>query len=71
MAVADKERERVKRLYGCDDPVDSYIVELGFRIENTTSSKIRALYPEKRHNDGPQGAPSPPRRPSSSASPSR
>lgn len=48
MELTEEERERARRLYGCDDPVDSYIVELGFRIENTTISKIRALYPEKK-----------------------
>lgn len=50
MDATEKERARARRLYGCDDPVDSYVVELGFRIENTTRSKIRSLYPKK-----PQG----------------
>lgn len=48
MVVTEEERERARRLYGGDVPAKIHIVDLGFRIENTTISKIRALYPEKR-----------------------
>ena len=35
------EKERVKELYGSSESVESFILTLGFKIGNTTKSKLK------------------------------
>lgn len=36
----DKQKQRVKDLYGCEESVTAYLVDSGTRVGNTTKSKL-------------------------------
>lgn len=38
----DKQKQRVKDLYNCDQDITAYLVDSGTRIGNTTKSKLES-----------------------------
>ena len=48
----EKEKERVKTLYGCDESITSYLISTGTKIGTTSKTKLKqGIVDELEDND--------------------